>query len=175
MDPIRSTADLHAHALAMEEEAAHRYVDLAMRMLDEGNKPLAKLFWRLGRMEGEHYSELLRRAHEEGIPLLPLPAGTHRWMDAAPQAREIALRLVTPRRALALAIDAERRARDFFHEAAASAADPKVRELARALADEESAHIDLLLQAISRAPAEAATATDWDRLFIECAAPKEAA
>jgi rubrerythrin len=175
MDLIRSTADLYAHALAMEEEAAHSYVDLAIRMLDEGSKPLAKLFWRLGRMEGEHYAELLRRADEEGIPLLPLPAGSHRWMDATAQTREIALRLMTPHRALALAIDAERRARDFFHGAAASAADPKVRELARAMADEESAHIDLLLEAMSRAPAEAATATDWDRLFIECAATKEAA
>ena len=33
MDPIRTTAELYGIALAMELEAARRYVDLALRML----------------------------------------------------------------------------------------------------------------------------------------------
>lgn len=172
MEPIRTSAGLYAHALAMEEEAAHRYVDLALRMRDEGHPPLAELFWRLGRMEGEHYAELLRRADRERVALPPVRAGEHRWIDPAPQAaaRELVFRLLTPRRALALALDAEKRARDFFYRAASLAPEAAIRERARALAAEESEHIALLLRALQGAPADPAAASDWDRLFVECAA-----
>jgi rubrerythrin len=172
MEKIRTTAELYAHALAMEEEAAHRYVDFALRMLDEGSTGLAELFWKLGRAEGAHYAALLRKAGEQGIVLPRVDAGVHRWIasetEAAP--RDFVLRLMTPRQALAIALDAERRARDFFHSVAGAAPDAGVRALAREMAAEEDEHIALLLREIERVPAAPATATEWDRLFIEAAA-----
>jgi rubrerythrin len=168
MDPIRSIPELYAHALAMEEEAAQRYVELAVRMHDEGQDALAELFWRLGRTEGEHYTELLRRT--EAMVLPPLPAERYRWLQhTAPDtaAHDLVLRLMTPRHALAIALEAERRARDFFIEAARSAADPRVRALARDMAAEENEHIVQLLAELERAPVAPATATEWERLFID--------
>lgn len=167
MDPIRSTAELYAHALAMEAEAADRYVELAVRMLDEGNREIAELFWKLGRAEGEHYAALLRKAAQMVLP--SLPRGAYRWIDAGgPEtaAQELVFRLMTPRHALAIALDAERRARDFFNAAARTAADPAVRALAREMAAEENEHIVSLLEQIERTPAP----PDWEKLFRDKAA-----
>jgi rubrerythrin len=168
MEPIRSTAELYAQALAMEEAAARRYVDLALRMHAEGEESLAALFWRLGRQEGEHYAALLRRIDEERVALpAGAPAGASRaWEDLG----EVALRLTTRRQALAFALDAERRSRDFFAFAAQTAADLSARALARELVEEEGAHIRLLLEEMQRPEPPRATASDWDRLFIETAA-----
>lgn len=140
METIRTTAELYAHALAMEEEAAHRYVDFALRANAEGHAGLADLFWTLGRAEGEHYAALLRRADQEKLFLPAVPERRHRWIDAEPEgaARDFVLRLMTPRQALAIALEAERRSRDFFNAAAHSAQDPQVRTLARDMAAEEN-------------------------------------
>ena len=167
MDPIRSAAELYAHALAMEAEAADRYVELAVRMLDEGNKELAELFWKLGRAEGEHYTALLRKAGQVDLPALPRDA--YRWLDAGgPEtaAHDLVFRLMTPRHALAIALDAERRARDFFNAAARTAADPAVRALAREMAAEENEHIVWLLECIERTPRP----PDWEKILEDRAA-----
>ena len=170
MAPIRTTAELYAHALAMEQEAAQRYVELALRAREDGNGELADLFWRLGHEEGRHHADLLRRSADMLLPRVP---PIHGWFEeAAPETarRDLIFRLMTPRQAIAIAIEAERRARDFFDSAARSATDSVVRELARKMAEEENEHIALLLRALERAPKAPATANEWERLFIEAAA-----
>jgi rubrerythrin len=170
MDPIRTTAELYAHALAMEEEAAHRYVDFALRMLAEKDRELAELFWALGRAEGAHYAELLRRADAQGIVPAKLPGRPYDWLQAAPDAPGLVLRLMTPRQALAIALAAEGRARDFFNGVAGVSPDAAVRALAREMAAEENEHIALLLRAMDRELVPPAAASAWDRLFVENAA-----
>jgi rubrerythrin len=164
MEPIRSTAELYAHALAMELGASQRYVELALQMRSEGENGLAELFWRLGREEGEHYAALVRRIDEERIVL---PVATAR--RAAPPA-DLVTRLTTRRQALAIALDAERRSRDYFLLAARTTLDAGARALARELAEEEDAHIRLLLDEMRRPETEPARASEWDRLFVEKAA-----
>jgi rubrerythrin len=167
MDPIRSTAELYAQALAMEEAAARRYVDLALRMHAQGDEALAELFWRLGRQEGEHYASLLRRIDEEHVVLPAVAPEAARRAWEAPS--ELALRLTTRSQALALALDAERRSRDFFAFAAQTAADLSARTLARELVEEEGEHICLLLEEMQRPQPVPGRASDWDRLFVESA------
>jgi len=59
--PIQSVAELYAHAIAIEREAAERYAELAGRMQDEGRDDLARVFNLLARLESEHLEALEAR------------------------------------------------------------------------------------------------------------------
>jgi len=118
MRPIESSAELYAHAIALEREAAERYAQFAQRMKDEGRDDLAALFGTLARQEGEHLETLERRT--EGVALPELRGSQYKWLDSGPPesgARELVFRLMTPRQALAIALYAEQRAQAFFEHA----------------------------------------------------------
>jgi rubrerythrin len=66
MKSIRSAPELYAHAIAIEQEAAERYAELAERMTDQGNDAVAEIFGMLARHEAEHLDALKRRT--AGIP-----------------------------------------------------------------------------------------------------------
>src|SRR5262245_56292032 len=115
MEPIRSAAELYAHAIAVEREAAERYAEFAQRMNDLGVEPLAGVFARLARLEEDHLGALERRT--AGLSLPCLRTHEYRWFDAgAPEtaARELIYRVMTPHNALAIALGAEKRAQAFF-------------------------------------------------------------
>src|SRR5687767_309132 len=114
MKTIRTAAELHAHAIAIEREAAERYEDFAERMHDLGNTAVAEVFDLLACTELEHLTALERRT--EGVDIPTLQTQQYRWLDsAAPEtmARELVFRLMTPRNALAIALGAEKRAQAF--------------------------------------------------------------
>jgi rubrerythrin len=148
---IGGVAELYAHAIAIEKEAAERYAEFAARMADEGNDEVARLFRQLAKGEAEQLDALLRRMEGCGLPALPL--AEYRWLDAgAPEtaARALVFRLMTPRQALAIALAAEKRARDFFEEARHTADDPGVRALAQEMAIQENEHISRVLELMAR-------------------------
>jgi rubrerythrin len=150
---IRTAAELYAHAVAIEREAAERYRELAERMADLGNQAVADLFQRLAGFEADHLDALLRRT--DGVELPEPSAADYRWLDAgAPEtaARELVFRLMTPRHALEIALGAERRAQDFFEHAFAAAADPAVRALAQEMAAEEREHVRMVEDLLARTP-----------------------
>ncbi|MBV8033152.1 MAG: ferritin family protein [Betaproteobacteria bacterium] len=160
MTPPRSAAELYAHAIEIEREAAERYGEFAERMADLGNDAAAELFGRLADFEAEHLEELRRRTREVEVP--KLGAGQYRWLDAAaPEtaARELVFRLLTPRQALLIALAAERRAEAFFEHVMAMADDPALRALAREMAAEEQEHVALVERVLEGTPAE----LDWSR------------
>ena len=70
MDEIRTAAELYAHAIAIEREAAERYAELALRMADLGNQAVALLFWRLAKFEAEHLETLRNRTDGVALPEL---------------------------------------------------------------------------------------------------------
>jgi rubrerythrin len=146
MKPIQSAAELYAHAIAIEREAAERYTEFSQRMLDLGNEGVASVFATLSRMETEHLMALERRT--EGIALPDLERKDYRWLQtgAAPEtaARELVFRLMTPRNALAIALGAEKRAQAFFEQVLLTAPDPALRALAREMAAEEGEHIVMI-------------------------------
>jgi rubrerythrin len=160
MGNIESVAELYAHAIAIESEAAQRYAEFAQRMNDEGRDDLAAVFAGLARAESEHLKALERRT--EGVVLPDLRASQYKWFDDGPPenaARELVFRLMTPRQALAIALHAEQSAHAFFEHAYWAAADPGVRALAREMAADEKEHIAALAQQLEATPAPALHST----------------
>lgn len=156
---------LYAHAIAIEREAAERYAELAERMADLGNDEVAGLFRRLAGFEAAHLKTL--QAKTEGLAAPAIAPGRYAWLDAgAPEtvARELVFRLLTPRSALAIALEAERRAEQFFADVEHAAADPALRALAAQMRDEEQDHIAMVQRALAQAPAER---VDWATVLGE--------
>lgn len=153
MKAIRSSLELYAHAIAIEREAAERYMEFAQRMDDLGNEAVAAVFATLARLETEHLVALERRT--DGVSLPELQTNDYRWLDAgAPEtpARELVFRLMTPRGALAIALEAEKRAQTFFEGVLMTAEDPALRGLAREMAAEESEHVMLIERLLKGTP-----------------------
>jgi rubrerythrin len=156
---ITSPNELYAHAIAIEREAAERYSEFAERMDDLGNLAAAEAFARLAGFEAEHLDALLQRT--AGIVLPRLSDPDYRWLDAgAPEtaARELVFRLMTPRQALEIALEAEKRAQAFFERVLMSASDPALRALAREMAADEGEHIAMLEGLLAATPRPA---VDW--------------
>ena len=162
MKSVHTPTELYAHAVAIEREAVERYTELAQRMDDLGNEPVAGVFAHLARAETEHLRTLERRT--EGVPLPQLGAHEYAWFGAqAPEspARELIFRLMTPRNALAIALDAERRAEVFFEQVLLAADDPALRGLAREMAADEAEHVALIEQLLVRTPDR----VDWNAVY----------
>jgi len=160
---VRTPNELYAHALAIEREAAERYAELAQRMEDLGNDDVAALFRQLAVYEAEHLDTLERRTSGVDVPVVP--PGEYAWLDAgAPEtvAHELVFRLLTPRHALGIALEAERRAEKFFQEVKATATDPALRALAQEMAMEEAGHIAMVQQALAKTPD---ARVDWTTIF----------
>lgn len=132
---IASVDDLLAAAAAMEAAAVRRYHWLAAWWEAEGERDLAGLFARLAEMEAAHLAAL-------GEPDAPPPATP----EPSPDADAVAWRsaLLTPYRALSLAVRAEEEAFAFYAEVAAHAAAPGLRAQAEDLARAELGHAALL-------------------------------
>ncbi len=160
MRAIRSAPELYAHAIAIEREAAERYVELAGRMADEGRDELAAVFDMLARMEAEHLDALERRTEDVALP--QIAPEQYQWLDAgAPEtaAHELIFRLMTPRQALAIALQGEKRAQAFFERVFTTADDPALRALAREMAAEEQEHVALIERLLGRTPEESLGST----------------
>ena len=153
MKLIESAAELYAHAIAIEREAAERYSEFAERMEDEGREDLARIFGMLARAEAEHLAELLARI--DGIEIPEIAPGRYKWLDAgAPEtaARELIYRLMTPRQAFAIALHAEQRSQAFFEHVYWTNSDPALRAFAREMANEEREHVALIARLLERTP-----------------------
>ena len=153
MKSIRSAPELYAHAIAIEQEGAERYSELAERMADEANDAVAEVFGMLAQAEAEHFDALKRRT--DGIALPHIAPGQYAWLDAgAPEtaAREFLFRLMTPHNALAIALAAEKRAQAFFEHVLMTADDPALRALAREMAMEEAEYVALVERLLERTP-----------------------
>jgi rubrerythrin len=148
---LESAAELYVHAIAIEREAAARYSEFAERMSQQGNEPVARLFRQLAGFEAEHLAALKQRTAGLDLPEL---TSDYSWLDdTAPETMplDVLFRRMTPRQALAIALQAEKRARAFFEHVVRSAADPALRALAREMAAEEAGHIALIDAALARA------------------------
>jgi rubrerythrin len=146
---IEFAAELYVHAIAMEREAAARYAQFAQRMVELGNPEVAALFRRLEAFEAEHVAALKRRTAGVDLPQL---TSDYSWLDAtAPETvpLDAVFRNMSPRHALAIALQAEKRARAFFEHAGRVATDPAARALAREMAGEVAEPIALIGPALS--------------------------
>jgi rubrerythrin len=141
--PILSARALLELARAMEARAARRYRELAARMRLGGEERLAGIFDFFAGIEDKHAQQIeerSRRLPAERVSDVGLPQSLPEEFDD----EEGDSRLLTPYRALAIAVRNEERAFAFYSHAAAAAAGPEVRAFAEGLARDELVHAALL-------------------------------
>lgn len=143
----RSVDELFAIALAMEREAARRYRDLAEEMERQGRPALVTLFRRLQAEEQRHENGIADWARRHRIR--PAEPGAFSW--TTPECTPVedladagGPQLLSPRRALDLAIHNEQRAFAFFTRVASATQEPELRGYAERMAKEELNHVALL-------------------------------
>lgn len=141
--PVESLEALLALAFSLEEEAARRYIELAARMRLRHEGRLAALFDFLASIEKKHAAGVAQRA-EQMIGAVPLTNICGQPVPENFDAEAGESSLLTPYRALAIAVRNETRAFAFYSYIAAAAPNEPVRKIAEELAKEELAHADLL-------------------------------
>jgi rubrerythrin len=153
-DTLHSLDELFALANAMEQEAASRYAELADEMRRQNKPDLSAVFAQLAAVERKHVASVARWSRSR-LGVMPDPALV-RW--EAPKTFEAEAieeirtsRLMTPYRALSIAVQNEERAFAFWSYVAAFAGDGEIREAAEAMAREELAHVSTLRKERRRA------------------------
>ena len=151
---LHSLDEVFALAHAMEQEAADRYAGLADDMVREGKNDLAAVFTELAAAEREHVNDVTRWSQAR-LGKAP-DAALVRWeapetLDADTAAEIKTSRLMTPYRALSIAVRNEERAFAFWSYLAAFAGDPEVKQAAEAMAREELGHVAILRKERRRA------------------------
>lgn len=170
---ITDSGQLMAIAIAMEREAAERYEQLAAAMERAREAELAALFHQLAALEREHEAGLGRWSKRDGIAVPAAARFSWQFPETfGPEADGGEAHVLTPYRALGIAVRNEERAFAFYAYLSAMAPDEQVRRRADALAREELNHV-AQLRALRRRAYHAGraprietprTAADLDRL-----------
>jgi len=151
---LQSLDELFAFANAMEQEAATKYEELAEEMRRQDRFDLFTVFSDLAAAEREHVDSV-QRWSQLRRGKLPDPALV-RWevpetLDTEAATEVKTSRLMTPYRALAMAVRNEERAFAFWSYLAAYSHDPEVKKASEAMAKEELGHVATLRRERRRA------------------------
>jgi rubrerythrin len=140
-----------AHAIALENEAAERYLELADMMEAHRNDEVSALFRDMERYSRLHHDSIAARAMGEALP--ELLSVDFRWTRGPEVTGEEAFdpQLVAYD-ALRIARENEVRGLDYYSQVGTSATDPEVRRLAAEFAAEESEHVQALDDWLARTP-----------------------
>ncbi|HSA90479.1 MAG TPA: ferritin family protein [Burkholderiales bacterium] len=148
-----------AHAIAMEQEAAERYLELADMMEAHRNDAVSKVFRDMHRYSEMHRDSIRARAGEVELP--KLRSWEYRWRTPPEVGGEDAFDyLLEPYNALKYARGNEMRSMKYYRAAAAEAADPELRRLAEEFAGEEREHVLALDKRLAQTPRPSATFAD---------------
>ncbi len=152
---IKTRERLLAHAMAIETEAVDGYEELADQMEVHNNPEVAAFFRKMAEIEGKHVANVEQLCGDTELP--HISPWDMDWSDdespEGPKHNDDVHYLMTPYHAIELAIRGEQRAADFFARVADSAHAPDdVRQLARELADDEVAHVNLLKEWLKEHP-----------------------
>ena len=135
-----SLPEFMAHAMALELEAAERYLELADMMEAHNNLETAAVFRDMSRFSTLHRDEIAKRA--AGLTLPKLKSWEFRW-KTPPEVGDIndVHYLMTAYHALRYARDNEVRGMEYYRTAAQSSDDKEVQRLGNDFADEEAGHL----------------------------------
>jgi len=151
---LRSLDELFALAHAMENEAANRYGGLAEDMRRQNKDDLAAVFTQLAVAEREHVESVARwsqsRRGKAPDPTLVQWEGPETFDENTATELKTS-RLMTPYRALAMAVRNEERAFAFWSYLAAYSEDPEVKKASETMAKEELGHVATLRKERRRA------------------------
>ncbi|MGJ4930481.1 ferritin-like domain-containing protein [Bradyrhizobium sp. HKCCYLS2038] len=151
---LHSLEEMFALANAMEQEAADRYTELAEEMQRQGRGDLTKVFTDLAAAEREHVDSVAKWSHAR-TGHAP-DASLVRWQapetfDADAVAEIERSRLMTPYRALSMAVRNEERAFAFWSYLAAYSDNAEIKAASEAMAREELGHVATLRKERRRA------------------------
>ena len=146
-----SLPEFLAHAIALEHEAAERYLELADMMESYRNDEVAATFRDMVRYSRLHHESIVARAH--GLALPALRSWQYRWRQPPEVGGEEAFApALSTYEALRYARENEFRAQSFYAQAAQAAGDAEVRRLATEVAAEEAEHVQALDDWLARTP-----------------------
>ena len=146
-----SLAEFLAHAIALEREAAERYLELADMMEAHRNDDVSALFRDMVRYSRMHHDSIVERAG--GLALPELRSADYRWSEPPEAGGEEAFDYTLDAySALLYARENEMRARDYYNTVGEHTTDAEVKRLAGEFALEESEHVEALEDWIARTP-----------------------
>ncbi|MBB4264535.1 ferritin-like domain-containing protein [Roseospira visakhapatnamensis] len=157
---METVEEFLAHAVALEEDSAVRFDDMADALEVHQNDEVTGLFRRMAHFSRLHLAEAQKMA--EGLDLPHFKPWEYKWPDAeAPETPEMDAThyLMTPHHALTLALDSEKRGHAFYADLAANNGNDRIRELAMEFAEEEAEHVALLETMLAKYPLPPG---DWD-------------
>ncbi|KPK07869.1 MAG: rubrerythrin [Betaproteobacteria bacterium SG8_39] len=138
-----SLPEFLAHAIAMEEEAAERYLELADMMEAHRNDDVSALFRDMHRFSLMHRDAI--RARVGAIELPQLKSWEYRWRTPPEMGDEDAFDTqLDAYHALSYARENETRAMQYYRTVAEDASDAEVKRLAGEFAAEEEEHVAAL-------------------------------
>lgn len=144
-----------AYSIALEEEAAERHDELADMLEVHNNDEVAAIFRQLAHYSRLHAAEVRALADNRALPrIAPWDFG---WDDLeGPETADIDRvdYLISPRRALEVALANERSARSFYAGLGQWGLDEDIRRTAQSFAEEEAEHVELLEQWLARTEQE---------------------
>jgi len=146
-----SLPEFLAHAIAMENEAAERYLERADMMEAHDNLEVANVFRDMHRYSTMHRDSIVERVGSTELP--KLKSWQYRWTSPPEVGDEDAFDyMMMPYHALEYARENEQRARDFYRSCVGESDDAEVKRLAAEYADEEQEHTDALNEWLERTP-----------------------
>ncbi|OGA16440.1 MAG: rubrerythrin [Betaproteobacteria bacterium RIFCSPLOWO2_02_FULL_63_19] len=132
-----------AHAVALEHEAAERYLELADMMESYRNDEVSSVFRDMVRFSQMHRDEI--KARVGSIELPKLRSWQYRWRTPPEMGGEEGFDyMIEPYHALKYARGNEARAMEYYRSVATESKDPEVRRLATDFANEETEHVAAL-------------------------------
>jgi len=138
-----------AHAIALEREAAERYLELADMMEAHRNDEVSALFRDMVRYSRMHHDSIVERASGVALPTIgpweycwrtPPEAGGDEAFDYTMHAYD----------ALRYARENELRAMQYYAGAGETSSDPEVKRLAAEFAAEETEHVEAIEDWLAR-------------------------
>lgn len=148
-----------AHAVALEQEAADRYLELADMMEAHRNDAVSAVFRDMTRFSEMHRDEI--KARVVSIELPKLKSWEYRWRSPPEVGGEEGFDyLMEPYHALKYARANELRAMQYYRSVEQESTDAEVKRLASAFADEESEHLAALDKWIALTPRPSTTWQD---------------
>jgi len=140
-----------AHAIALEHEAAERYLELADMMETYRNDEVSALFRDMVRYSRLHHDSIVRRAGTIALP--KLRSWEYRWTQPPEVGGEEAFdRALDPYNALLYARENEVRGLEYYSRVGQQSSEPEVKRLAAEFAAEETEHVEALDDWLARTP-----------------------
>ena len=140
-----------AHAIALEHEAAERYLELADMMEAHRNDDVSALFRDMVRFSRLHHDSIVERAR--GVALPTLRSWQYRWTHPPEAGGEEAFDYTLDAySALTYARENEARALDYYSTVGQQSSEPEVKRLAAEFAAEETEHVQALDDWLARTP-----------------------